>query len=82
MFQNLVLTKIEKDELQRRMIRSVRLFPSSHPPHCHTKQLSISPGVLENSFDSKEFSLIFKRVDEGVNTCGSLAGYQEKMENQ
>lgn len=70
---------MEKDELQKMMIRSVRLFPSSQPPHHHTKPVNISPGY---SFKSKEFYLIFKRVDEGVNICGSLAGHQEKIENQ
>lgn len=54
-------------------------FPCTPPSHQATENLSRG---TENSFNSKEFYLIFKMVDEGVNMCGSLAGHQEKMENQ
>lgn len=87
MFKNLVLTRTEKDELQRMMIGSVRVLPPYYPSHHHTKDLNSPLGILKNSFLSREqfaseLYLIFKIVDKGVYVFGGLVGYQEKMEDQ
>lgn len=62
------------------MVGSVRGLPALVSKH-HSKHLSISPTILENSFLLKkqfvsELYLIFKTVDKEVNVLGSLFGYQ------